>query len=120
MKTNVSCWRRETHFLLVAFSPLNLLPLNPEPPPRPAPVLFVHYPEPLELKPKCYNIQSMFAEAAVHLNLLSVPLRCPAVITEQVVCRRFRAAEEICAQVVRSAASLVKSGFMGMENSALV
>lgn len=63
------------------------------------------------------NIQSMFAEAAVHLNLLSVPLRCPAVITEQVVSRRFTAAEEICAQVVGSAASPVKSGFMGMENS---
>lgn len=62
----------------------------------------------------------MYAETAVHLNPFSVPLCCPAVITEQVVCRRFRAAEEICAQVVTSAASPVKSGFMGMENSILV
>lgn len=62
----------------------------------------------------------MFAEAVMHLNPLCLPLLCPAVITEQVVCRRVRTAEKICAQVVMSAALPVKSGFMGMENSILV
>lgn len=62
----------------------------------------------------------MFAEAVMHLNPLCSPLLCPAVITEQVVCQRFRTAEKICVQVFMSAALPVKSGFMGMENSILV
>lgn len=70
------------------------------------------------LKPQ--NIQSVFAEAFVHLSLPSVALRCPAVVPEQVVRRRFRDAWEICAQALGSAASPVKSGFLGMENSVLV
>lgn len=43
-----------------------------------------------------------------------------AVLSEQVVCWKFRAAEKICAQVVRSAASPTKSCFMGIELGILV